>query len=311
VISLIVGLAAVYAGFSVLASWVQEGIAGALQLRAKNLVAGIEAMVADPKNATLATAVMGKLLSQPSIAATIAPDGRLPSYLSANQFSLAITGLLNTSAAINVTAAEAFGQMANGINGIEDGRLKDALQRIANQAAGDYQSFISGIERWYDDQMDRIAGWYRRSVQFILAAISIVLVAAFNVDTIQLFYQLQAKPLIVDASKLTDDAAGQTYAATLVLQNVKIGWPDAAFCAVSAPPPLSRVNAVAAVTAAPCYGPKSGGEWVWYLLWKVAGFVMTGLAIMLGAPFWFDTLKRFVNVRSAGPPPATSDSSST
>jgi hypothetical protein len=27
------------------------------------------------------------------------------------------------------------------------------------------------------------------------------------------------------------------------------------------------------------------------------------LAVSLGAPFWFDTLSRFMNVRSAGKPP--------
>ena len=32
---------------------------------------------------------------------------------------------------------------------------------------------------------------------------------------------------------------------------------------------------------------------------------MTILVISLGAPFWFDTLSRFVNIRSSGKPPAS------
>lgn len=33
------------------------------------------------------------------------------------------------------------------------------------------------------------------------------------------------------------------------------------------------------------------------------GWLLTVAAVSLGAPFWFDTLKRFVNIRSAGPSP--------
>lgn len=49
---------------------------------------------------------------------------------------------------------------------------------------------------------------------------------------------------------------------------------------------------------------KSFGEWQLYD-WVVAvlGWLITGLAVSLGAPFWFDMLKTFVNVRGAGPKP--------
>jgi hypothetical protein len=40
---------------------------------------------------------------------------------------------------------------------------------------------------------------------------------------------------------------------------------------------------------------------------KLMGLLATGLAVSLGAPFWFDTLKRFLNVRSAGPVPKKSE----
>ena len=33
------------------------------------------------------------------------------------------------------------------------------------------------------------------------------------------------------------------------------------------------------------------------------GWVLTALAVSLGAPFWFDLLSRFVNIRSGGRPP--------
>jgi hypothetical protein len=41
-------------------------------------------------------------------------------------------------------------------------------------------------------------------------------------------------------------------------------------------------------------------RWVFY---KIFGLMVSVLAVSLGAPFWFDTLSKFVNVRSSGTPP--------
>jgi hypothetical protein len=41
------------------------------------------------------------------------------------------------------------------------------------------------------------------------------------------------------------------------------------------------------------------------------GWFLTALAASLGAPFWFDTLNRFVNIRNAGRPPGEKDATST
>jgi hypothetical protein len=35
----------------------------------------------------------------------------------------------------------------------------------------------------------------------------------------------------------------------------------------------------------------------------IFGWVITALAASLGAPFWFDLLNKFINVRASGKPP--------
>ena len=57
-------------------------------------------------------------------------------------------------------------------------------------------------------------------------------------------------------------------------------------------------------------------EKLWYIIWQTLitphywiGFLITAFAISLGAPFWFDLLNRFVNLRISGPKP--DDTSST
>ena len=40
-----------------------------------------------------------------------------------------------------------------------------------------------------------------------------------------------------------------------------------------------------------------------YLVMRVLGILFTGLALALGAPFWFDMLNRLINLRTTGPAP--------
>jgi hypothetical protein len=41
--------------------------------------------------------------------------------------------------------------------------------------------------------------------------------------------------------------------------------------------------------------PNGASSWLW--LTKVAGWLLTALALSLGAPFWFDLLNKLVNIR--------------
>jgi hypothetical protein len=49
----------------------------------------------------------------------------------------------------------------------------------------------------------------------------------------------------------------------------------------------------------------SDSGWNWsHLLTALFGWLITALAASLGAPFWFETLQRFVNIRGNGRLPA-------
>jgi hypothetical protein len=45
-------------------------------------------------------------------------------------------------------------------------------------------------------------------------------------------------------------------------------------------------------------------------LWlkKFGGWLITGLAVSMGAPFWFETLNKLVNLRGAGANPSKTKS---
>jgi hypothetical protein len=48
--------------------------------------------------------------------------------------------------------------------------------------------------------------------------------------------------------------------------------------------------------------PKAEPWWGWLI--RAVGWTLTALALSLGTPFWFDTLGKFLNVRSGVRPPS-------
>ncbi len=48
---------------------------------------------------------------------------------------------------------------------------------------------------------------------------------------------------------------------------------------------------------------RSGWDFAGWLLFKLFGLLVSAFAVSLGAPFWFDLLSKFVNIRAAGAPP--------
>lgn len=58
--------------------------------------------------------------------------------------------------------------------------------------------------------------------------------------------------------------------------------------------------------------PSSEGGFKWRVLFgMIPGWFLTAIAASLGAPFWFDLLGRFINIRAAGRPPGEKETTST
>ena len=56
------------------------------------------------------------------------------------------------------------------------------------------------------------------------------------------------------------------------------------------------------------FTPTGSATWLPSITWQMlGGWLLTAFAMMLGAPFWFDTLCRFVNIRNIGIKPANAE----
>lgn len=286
-LDIVIGLAAVYTAFSLLASWVNETISSITALRARTLKEGILQMVGSAD-------LQKSLYGQPVVVAATSTKGRDPSYLTPGQFSLAITSMMNTAQIIGQTGQEAFNAVSSNVSALPPSRLRDVLSSILAESGADVASFLSRTESWFNSEMDRVSGWYKRNAQVWLFCIGMAIAIGFNVDTVTLAKAFISAPIGLDTSKLqSGTSAAEEYVSQYVFSHVTVGWYGPSYC------PKTR-SSVAAVPSC----------WDWSsdpvaILLKILGLVLTGVAISLGAPFWFDLLSRIVNVRGSGPPPQT------
>jgi hypothetical protein len=229
---------------------------------------------------------------------------RAPSYLPAQRFVAALIDTLGTS----YGSARAQGDFVRTASALPSCPLRDNLQLIVAEAGGDLARVRQGIERWYDDVMQRVSGWYKRQTQWMLLAIAFVLAVAMNVDSIELGKRLWTDPVMREVA---------VRSARIYVEQAAAGKPDE-----RKPDAEARAKAVTAELDAlraremPIGWPLSPekrakqdwGDWALALSSSFAGWLLTALAVSLGAPYWYDVLLRLLPMsRAAGarPEPST------
>jgi hypothetical protein len=190
--------------------------------------------------------------------------------------------------------------------------------------------------------MDRLSGAYKRNLKFIAIGVGCLVAGIVNGDSFAVGRALwsdsalraemvQAASTTVHAGPPSTDpgtGSAQEVAAAFAKANsdlrpLPIGWAncedlearaaeataDAQLAPRTTAAQVTKANeaaraATAALNAADCSRAGRGTRaWNLYWLYKIIGLFATGLALSLGAPFWFDTLSKFMNIRGAGAKP--------
>ena len=180
-------------------------------------------------------------------------------------------------------------QLEGALGSIPNAALSRALLAIYHSVEGDAQKFQHAAERWFDDAMERVSGWYKRRVQLFLFFIAMAVVVPLNADSLATARVLWRDDATRAAVVKQAEAAAEQEAADIDVENavrqldVPLGW-EWSFGDRATQAPNDVVAWIA----------------------KVLGLAITIAALMLGAPFWFDLLSKISRVRSTGaPPPAT------
>ena len=240
----------------------------------------------------------GKVMSHPMVlpfkqSRASAGPTRNPSYLPARTFAAALVAILVPNAKGQTTIYE----LRAAVRALDDDTavFKPALLGLLTTAEGNLSTFMSSLEKWYDDAMDRISGSYKRWSKRWAIAFAVVFAVALQIDTIQIGTTLYAKePLrqavVAAATNNTLCAPGQTQQAT-------------ADCVAQQLASLHESSGVPVGWSAELR-PAAGDTGAWLL--KALGWALTALAASFGAPFWFQALSKLGSLRNTGSRPAPS-----
>ncbi len=266
VLEVVVGLTFCYASVALIVSTLQEALTSALSMRARLLLDGVRRMLADDAFAGLARAVYAHALVNPHDRASDDPRAvdTKPAYIEPRHFAIALLDAIQS-------IPGDYAQLGRDIDKLADGAVKRALQGFYQRADGDAAAFEADLARWFDSAMKRVSGQYKRRSMAISLLLSLLLAMLFNIDSIHLFRTLWQHPALaahISAVPTTVDAH-----AIGELMALPIGWE-------SFPPALDERLAL-----------------------SVAGWLLTAATALFGAPFWFDLMKRTMQVRGTGPKP--------
>jgi len=276
-IEIAIALAFVFFVLSLLVTELTELVAGIFKLRAGSLKQGLKGMLEDPK-------LVENLLDHPLIKTDLRTTRKRwqrkqePSYIAPRNFAKVMRDLVQNEPGMDLSkAAPGLARQLRALSGATSAALPEE----------------KALERWFDDAMDRVSGWYKRKAKWISLGIAAVVVAGLNVSALRVADHLSAEPTVRAAVVAKAEAA-----ASKGKGGGEKDLEEAGRNMENAVKDLEDLH-LPIFWAAP-----NVPEWtVTDVGLTIAGWAVTIFAVSLGAPFWFDALGRLSNLRMAGKKP--------
>jgi hypothetical protein len=238
-----------------------------------------------------------------------------PTYLSPTNFVSILMNILKEK-------DQAVQQIDDLIKGLPEGsQLRSVLEQLRDEGHENLEAYKARLEGWFTDVMGQVTGWYRRHMQFVTIMVGFGIAATLNADSIQIYQHLtnnadarqqmaemardyvakremagapgdtvaeevQTVVTVIVADSVAQDSV--TKVDTLVEKIVKIK--EAANS-----PELAKARNILGLGWQPQDLNANLIDW----LLRVFGWIITAFAISLGAPFWFDILKKIVSMGSS------------
>jgi len=148
----------------------------------------------------------------------------------------------------------------------------------------DIELFKKALQFWFNEMMSRANGWYIKQTRGILFLIGFIIAWGFNVDTIVISQRLSTDKgardgMLQFASKINETNIGNKVE-SVTAQDAA----EKAFKAAS-----ENIDQAKEIFST---GERSCKNFL--------GWLITAIAISLGAPFWFDLLGKFMTIAQAG-----------
>jgi hypothetical protein len=215
----------------------------------------------------------------------------LPSYVPARNFAAALLGLLQDG-----SANPSFDQVRAMIGKLPDGDLKNTLQSFISAGANDIDKLRTRIENWFDDSMDRLSGIYKRFSQWMMLFLGLVVAICINIDSVHMVRTLWNEPAL---SHAIADGASEAVKNNQIFNCLNTSAAGGATATTPCKTPdFSSIRALIDQQQLPI-----GWTGTTFDIWVVVGWLLSALAISLGAQFWFGLLTQLISLRAAGDKP--------
>lgn len=301
-----IGLAFIYLLLSLISTTVNEMIAGWLKTRARFLEKGIGQLVHDDK-------LKEAIYQHPLIKSLSSDSDRpSPSYIPSDKFATALMDVVTGKDKSTMDTAA----LRNRLETVGSPEFQQSMRTLLDVAGDDPVEVKKKIEDWFNEGMDRVSGWYKRNTQRNILILAFIITLSMNADTLHVVDVLWKDPTtraaLVEQAKnrsnsqenapvpaveyeQADDPTASKVVSTN-LTNPTAGLSDEEKLSLNQLTGWTVDWAHKKETALP--------QWIWWAIkehWL--GWILTAIALSLGAPFWFDTLNRFMSIRSAGKSP--------
>ncbi|MEH1941889.1 MAG: hypothetical protein V7L01_16950 [Nostoc sp.] len=159
--------------------------------------------------------------------------------------------------------------------------------------------FKNDVEIWFDRSMDRASGVYKRNAKGVAILIGISIAILTNTDTFHLVKRLSqdsvirstiSQSAIKGSDYIKDPEARKEIEKLLENASIPIGWQN-----------INQQFELSDTRDSNSPNVLLIRSWQGFKL--ICGWIVSGLAIAMGAPFWFDILNKVINVRNTGPKP--------
>ncbi len=311
VLDIVIGMVFIFLLLSLICSALNEFIETLVKNRARDLERGIRELIGDPKDTTnFVDEIYNHGLVNSLFKGKYSPTRKsnLPSYIPSANFAMAVIDLIENPPTAGIKLPD---------------NVKTAYDIFKRQAAGDAAKLQASLEDWYDTGMDRVSGWYKRRAQWILVILGFAVAVAVNADAILIAQTLSndatlRKGLVAMAQAKANQPPSSVPAVTQPATQPANGAGGTSLPATATSPSLGSnvdqiqqyVGQLNQIGVPFGWHPSAAAqrEGLVKHAFRVAphevkrhgiGWLLTALAISMGAPFWFDLLDKIISVRTA------------
>ncbi|HXD31375.1 MAG TPA: hypothetical protein VN643_09670 [Pyrinomonadaceae bacterium] len=243
-----------------------------------------------------------------------------------------VGGKADSGAALNVAevspaaGADVLTGLRDAVESLPFEKARNALLPLIDAAGNDAVRARQNIEEWFNASMDRVSGWYKRRAQVFLFIIGLVIAVWLNADTIQIVKSLSSDKdlravVVAEAIEYAKENTPPANAGGAQPANPAGGTaPPASECPTptcdkdpSSPQCKIEKNKCQIRELGLPLGWSAVGDPYRKLPTTISevgdqtkkhflGWLLTALAVSLGAPFWFDMLNKIIVVRSTVKP---------